>query len=263
MVRWRFGVAAPGPAGRGATISPVDELQARSFQAGYRFRAARGSGPRDRRDRRGAPARRSLAGPARRHRIGQDLHDGAVHRARQPAGAGDGAQQDTGRAALPGVPALLSRERRRILRQLLRLLPARSLRADNRLVHREGGDDQRRDRPHAARGHPVAVRAAGRRHRGERLVHLRPGIARGLLRDDAAARTRPAHRAGADPAQAGRDPVRAQRLRVRPRHLPRAGRHRGGASVVRGSGAADRAVRRRGGRARVVRPAHGADAASP
>ena len=65
----------------------------------------------------------------------------------EPADAGDGPQQDAGGAALPGVPPLLPRERRRVLRQLLRLLPARGLRAGDRLVHREGSDDQRRDRP--------------------------------------------------------------------------------------------------------------------
>ena len=46
---------------------------------------------------------------------------------------------------------------------------------DHRLVHREGSDDQRRDRPHAAVRHAVAVRAARRHHRRERVVHLRPG----------------------------------------------------------------------------------------
>ena len=120
---------------------------------------------RHRRARRRARARRHGAGAARRHRVGQDLHDGAVHRARQPADAGDGAQQDARRAAVSGVPPLLSRERRRVLRQLLRLLPARGLRPDDRLVHREGSDDQRRDRPHAAVGHALAVRAPRRHHR--------------------------------------------------------------------------------------------------
>ena len=113
-----------------------------------------------------------------------------MHRAGEPADAGHGAQQDARGAALPGVQALLPRQRRRVLRQLLRLLPARSLRADDRLVHREGSDHQRRDRPHAAVGDAVAVRAARRHHRRQRLVHLRPGLAGGVLRDDAAARAR-------------------------------------------------------------------------
>ena len=88
----------------------------------------------------------------------------------------------------PGVPAVLPRERRRVLRQLLRLLPARGLRAGHRLVHREGSDDQRRDRPDAPVGHAVALRAPRRHHRRQRVVHLRPGLARGLLRHAAAAR---------------------------------------------------------------------------
>ena len=66
----------------------------------------------------------------------------------------------------------------------------------------------------------------------------------------------------ADPAQAGRDPVRAQRSRLRPRHVPRPRRHRRGLSVVRRAGAAHRAVRRRGGRAGVVRSADRQDAAA-
>ena len=79
-----------------------------------------------------------------------------------------------GRAAVPGVPPLLPRQRRRVFRQLLRLLPAGSLRAGDRLVHREGSDDQRGDRPHAAVGHAVALRAPRRHHRRQRVVHLRP-----------------------------------------------------------------------------------------
>ena len=131
-------------------------------------------------------------GAARRHRVGQDVHDGADHRAREPPDAGDGPQQDAGGAALPGVPALLPRQRRRVLRQLLRLLPAGGLRAGDRLVHREGSDDQRRDRPDAAVGDAVALRAPRRHHRRQRVVHLRPRLARGVLRDDAAARARAA-----------------------------------------------------------------------
>ena len=138
----------------------------------------------------GSEPRRRPPGAARRHRLGQDLHDGAGRGRGEPADARDGAQQDAGRAALPGVPALLPRERRRVLRQLLRLLPARGLRAGHRLVHREGGHDQRRDRPDAPVGHAVALRAPRRHHRRQRVVHLRPGLARGLLRHDAAARRR-------------------------------------------------------------------------
>ena len=147
------------------------------------------------------------AGAPRRDGIGQDLHHGAGDRPGEPADARHGAQQDAGRPALPGVPPVLSAQRRRVLRQLLRLLPARGLRAGDRLVHREGSHDQRRDRSDAAVGDPVAVRAARRRHRRVGVLHLRPGIARGVLRHAAAARARAAPRPRADPAQAGRDPV--------------------------------------------------------
>ena len=177
-------------------------------------------------------------------------------RHREPADAGHGAQQDAGGAALPGVPPVLPAERRRVLRQLLRLLPARSLRARERHVHREGIDDQRRDRPHAAVGDAIALRAPRRHHRRQRLVHLRPGLAGGLLRHAAAARARAAHGPRADSPQARRDPVRAQRSRVRPRHLPRPRRHHRGVSVVRGDGAAHRPLRRRDRRARELRSAH-------
>ena len=72
----------------------------RPLQPRLRFRARRRPAARDRRARRGAGARRPAPGAARRHRLGQDVHDGAGHRAREPADAGDGAQQDAGGAAL-------------------------------------------------------------------------------------------------------------------------------------------------------------------
>ena len=62
------------------------------------------------------------------------------------------AQQDAGAAALRRVQGAVPRQRRPLLRQLLRLLPARGVRPVDRHVHREGLDDQRRDRPHAPRG---------------------------------------------------------------------------------------------------------------
>ena len=53
-----------------------------------------------------------------------------------------------------------------------------------------------------------------------------------------------------DPAEAGGDSVRAERPRLRPRHLPGARRHRRGAPLLRERRGADRALRRRGRRAR-------------
>ena len=108
-----------------------------------------------------------------------------------------------------------------------------AVRAGQRHLHREGIDDQRRDRSHAALGHAIALRAPRRHHRRQRVVHLRPRLAGCLLRPGAAAREGAAHRSRSDPAQAGRDSVRAERSRVRARQLPRARRHHRGLSVVR------------------------------
>ena len=77
-------------------------------------------------------------------------------------------------------------QRRRVLRQLLRLLPARSLHPRAGHLHREGRLDQRRDRPAAARRHRGAPRPPRRRDRRRlRLVHLRPRLAGGLRAHDA------------------------------------------------------------------------------
>ena len=113
----------------------------------------------------GLEPRRSEPGAAGRDRVRQDLHDGQGHRSGEPADARDGPQQDPGGAALSGIPPVLSRERGRVFRQLLRLLPAGGLRPVDRLVHREGSDHQRRDRSHAPVGHAVALRAPRRHHR--------------------------------------------------------------------------------------------------
>ncbi len=77
----------------------------------------------------------------------------------EPADAGDRAQQDAGGAALPRVQDALSRQRRALLRQLLRLLPAGGVRPEHRHVHREGRVDQRRDRQDAPLGDQGAARA--------------------------------------------------------------------------------------------------------
>ncbi len=61
--------------------------------------------------------------------------------------------------------------------------------------------------------------------------------------------------------EAGRDSVRAQRPRLQPRRLPRARRHHRGLPLVRGSGAPDRALRRRSRRADDLRSADREDPA--
>ena len=84
-------------------------------------------------------------------------------------------QQVARRPARPGDARVLPRQPRRVLRQLLRLLPARGVHPVERHLHREGQLDQRRDRPAAPLGHRRAAHPA-RRDRGRLgVVHLRHG----------------------------------------------------------------------------------------
>ena len=110
---------------------------------------------------------------------------GTIERLQRP-GARDRPQQDARRAALQRVPRVLPRQRGRVLRQLLRLLPARGLRPGAGPLHREGLVDQRRDRPPAPLRHRGAVRPARRGDRRLGLVHLRDRLARAVPRADAA-----------------------------------------------------------------------------
>ena len=142
---------------------------------------------------RGIGQGRALAGArpgaARRHRLGQDLHHGQGDRGDPAPGADSRAQQDAGRAALWRVQELLPRQRGRVFRLLLRLLPARSLRPAHRHLYREGIRHQRADRPHAPLGDAGAARARRRDHRRLRLLHLRHRLGRDLYRDDLLARS--------------------------------------------------------------------------
>ena len=115
-------------------------------------------------------------------------------------------------------------ERRRVLRQLLRLLPAGSVHAVERRLHRKGSHHQRRAGQAAALRHQIPVRAARLRHHRQRELHLRPGLAGSLLRHAADAGKRPEDHAQRDHVEAGGDPVRPQRGRFPPRHVPRARR---------------------------------------
>ena len=186
----------------------------------------------------------------------EDLHDGRGDRAAPAARARDRPQQDPRRAALQRVPRVLARERGRVLRQLLRLLPARGLRARAGPLHREGLVDQRRDRPAPPLGHR---RAAGPSRRGDRrlgLVHLRDRVAPALPRADAAVQGRRLDRPRRAVPEADRDAVRTQRHQPHPRHLPGQGRAPGGVSRLRRDRLPDRAVRRRGRVDPALRPAH-------
>ena len=77
----------------------------------------------------GRSRRRARPGAAGRHRHRQDLHHGQGDRGDPAPRHHPRPEQDAGRPALRRVQGLLPRERGRILRLLLRLLPARGLRA--------------------------------------------------------------------------------------------------------------------------------------
>ena len=170
-----------------------------------------------------------------------------THRALRQADAGPRPQQDPGRPAVLRVPGVLPGQRRRVLRQLLRLLPAGGLPPALGHLHREGQQPERGDRPAPPRGHPRAVRAAGRDHRRVRLVHLRPGRAGGLRRHRAPAPGRRAVPAGCGPAPPGGPPVPAQRRVAHPGEVPRPRRHPGDRPGLVGDHRPGGVLRRRGG----------------
>ena len=129
-------------------------------------------------------AQRPHAGAARRHRLRQDLHHGEGDRGDAAPGAHPRAEQDAGRAALRRVQVVLPRQRGRVFRLVLRLLPAGSLRPAHRHLYREGILDQRADRPHAPFGDARAARARRRHHRRLGVLHLRHRLGRDLFGDD-------------------------------------------------------------------------------
>ena len=155
-----------------------------------RIRAGGRSAQGDPRARRRHQARRRGAGPARHHRLGQDVHRRQRDRRDRQADADHRAQQDPRGAAVRRVQGAVPRQRRPLLRQLLRLLPARGVRPDDRHVHREGLDRQRGDRSHAPRGDVRAAVAQGRDHRRLGVVHLRHRRSRDVRGDDVRARGR-------------------------------------------------------------------------
>ena len=213
--------------------------------------------------RRRAARRRALPDPARRHGHGQDGDDGVGDRADAAAGARDRPQQDAGRAALQRVPRVLPRQRRRVLRLVLRLLPARGLPGRVRHVHREGLGDQRRHRPAPARGDLVAADAPRRDHRRVGVVHLRPRLAGGVRGAAGPAPRRRRVRPRAAALRPRRDPVQPQRRRARPRPLPRPRRRDRGAAGLLGDRLPRLAVRRRGRVDHALRPAHRRGAGAP
>ncbi len=231
---------------RRATGEPSIQLHLKhGLPPGSRLPAPGGSGAGDRATQSGRSRGRAAPGAAGRHRLRKDVHHRQGDRADRAAHSGSGAQQDAGGAALPGVQVVLPDECGGVFRQLLRLLPARGLHSLRRCVYREGSHHQRRARQAAPVRHAVAVRAARLHHRRQRELHLRPGVAGGLLRHAAHAREGAEDQARGYPAAAGGDPLRAQRRRFPPRHVPGARRRDRALSHLRRQRVSDRAVGRR------------------
>ena len=174
------------------------------------------------------------------------------------AGAGDRPQQDAGGPALQRVPGAAAEGRGRVLRLLLRLLPARGLHRGHGHLHREGLVDQRRDRPPAPLGHGRPAGAARRGDRGVGELHLRrrarrSSTATGWCSCGWARSTR----ASSIFRRLVRDPLPAQRHGAGARALPGARRHARGAAGRLGDRLPHLDVRGRGGEHHRVRPAHG------
>ena len=157
--------------------------------------------------------------------------------AAEASDAGVEPQQDPRGAALRRIQELLSRECRRVLRLLLRLLPAGGLPSGDGHLHREGPLDQRRHRKDASANRRHAPLGAARRDRRlERLVPLRLRQPGRLPRHGHHREGRAGGQLQALPLQARRGSLHAHRARPRAGDLPcqrRHGRHHGGLRRVR------------------------------
>ena len=175
---------APSPAQPPAPDPPRHTLPVSSHSGRFRGRlpvpALRRPARSHCRARRRNAEGRPLPDPPGHHRVGEDGHDRLDDRAGPAPNSHHRAEQVPGRPALLGAAGPLPQEPGRVLRLVLRLLPARGLPPDDGHLHREGLVHQRRDRPPAPRHHLVAPHAAGRDRGGLGLVHLRLGLARGV-----------------------------------------------------------------------------------
>ena len=258
-VRQGPGRGQPGGAGRHRHLQAAAAARQAAHPAAggeERVRARRRPANRDPRPMGRHPDGRARSGAAGRHRLRQDVHHGQADRARAAPDADPGAEQDAGGPAVRRDEAVLPGQRRGVFRQLLRLLPAGSLRPAHRHLRGEGQPDQRGDRPHAPRGHAKPAGAQRRGDRRLRLLHLRHRLGRNLLPHGGQAgggrQDRPRH---ARPRPGGAA-VPAQRHGVPARHVPAARRHGGHLPLaLRGPRLARQPVRRRDRVDQRVRPA--------
>ena len=156
-------------------MEPVPELKVESeFQpAGDQPQAIAKLG-------RGHQAGRPVPDPARHHRLGQERHHRLDHRAGPAADADPRPQQVARRPAGQRVPRVLPQQPGRVLRQLLRLLPARGLH------RRRATRTSRRTRRSTTRSTGCATRPpppcspGATSSSSPRCLHLRPGLPRGV-----------------------------------------------------------------------------------
>ena len=221
-------IAAVVPLGIRATSKWPRRLHAirpRSIQARHRFRTPRRPGACAGRARRGAGARRPPPGAARRHRVGQDVHDGAGRLAAN--------RPTLVMAHNKTLAAQLYQEFRRFFPQNAveyfvsyydYYQPEAYVPASDTYIEKEAtiNDEIDRMRLSATRSlferRDVIIVASVSCIYGLGSPEAYYGMLLPLARGQRIDRR-------ADPAQARRDPVRAQRHRVRPRHLPRPRRH--------------------------------------
>ena len=160
------------------------------FQVDQRLPARRRPAGRDRRAGAPGPGGRDQHRAARRHRHRQVGDHRVAGRAAAAPDAGDGAQQDAGGPAGQRVPRAAAQQRGRVLRLLLRLLPARGVHPADGHLHREGLVDQRRGRAAAALRDQQPADPA-RRDRGRLgVLHLRARHPAGVRRPDGPAQGR-------------------------------------------------------------------------
>ena len=195
----------------------------------------------------GLEPRRPDAGAARHHRLRQDLHDGAGHRADPAPDADHRAQQDarapalrrSSRSCSPTTPSTTSSA------TTTTTSPRRTSRRPTRSSRRTRSINEEIDRMRHAATYALLTRR-------DVVIVASVSCIYGIgaaeaylgMKLDLAQGRRGAARRGAAPA--GRDPVRAQRRRLPPRHLPRARRHRRDLPGLRArDGDPHRVVRRR------------------
>ena len=240
-----LGVSPSSYPGRDACLQGCERLR-----AGWRpAEGDRGPGP-------GCRSGRPVPDVARHHRQRQVGHHRLDHRGRAEAHARHRAQQVPRRPVGQRVQGVLPRQSGRVLRLLLRLLPARGLHPLERHLHREGLVHQRRDRPPAPQRHLRPARETRRDRGGQRVVHLRPGVARGVRHPGSSPPAGGGAPSAGHPRPPGRHAVRAQRRQLRPGQVPGAGRHDRGLPRLRRDRCSHRAVRRRGGAHQPGRPPH-------